>query len=251
MEYLPDLFVIVVCFGSVFGCTLVGIVRGRRTARERAPDQHHMGTIQSAMLGLLGLLLGFAFAGAMSRFTGRQDALAREASAIETASSRADLLPTSDRIRSALREYADLRLLLFEERDRGDTLTVDQLRSRLDAAWTAAVEGSRQAPQFASIAPTGIDAVSEELAMRNALARRHLPLELIGVLVGCSCLAMGTVGYAVGIAERRSIGGLLSLSGLVAVTLFVIMDFDRPRHGLVRLDPTPLREAVARLSKER
>lgn len=59
---------------------------------------------------------------------------------------------------------------------------------------------------------------------------------------------MGAIGYGVGLAERRSVGLALTLATLIAVTLFVTVDFDRPRGGFIRLDAAPLLELQAKLS---
>ena len=49
--------------------------------------------IQGALLGLLGLLLGFTFAMAVSRYQARRDLVVKEANAIGTTFLRASLLP--------------------------------------------------------------------------------------------------------------------------------------------------------------
>lgn len=49
--------------------------------------------MEAAIFGLLGLLLGFAFAGATSRLEARRQLIVQEANAIGTAYLRLDLLP--------------------------------------------------------------------------------------------------------------------------------------------------------------
>ena len=105
MNVLADLALLVVLLAITGVCCFLGVAWGKTVGKDRAPDHNHLGTIQGAMLGLLGLLLGFSFSGAMGRFTDRQDALAREANAIETAYERAELLPTQMEIQQALRQY--------------------------------------------------------------------------------------------------------------------------------------------------
>jgi hypothetical protein len=68
---------------------------GFRFGRARGSDagaSAQIGTVQGALLGLLGLLLGFSFAAAGARFIERQDLIVSEANAIGTAYLRADLL---------------------------------------------------------------------------------------------------------------------------------------------------------------
>jgi hypothetical protein len=249
MSTLTDLVLLAV-FLLVTGVScFLGLFLGRRVGQDRAPDHNHLGTIQGAMLGLLGLLLGFSFSGAMGRFTDRQDALAREANAIETAFERSELLPTKAQIQAALRSYLDRRVDLY--RDRGGAASA-RIRSEMEAsyaiAWSQTLTGVDAERSYASVAVTGMQAVGDALGERDALERRRLPAELIIVLVACSCLTMGAIGYGVGLAERRSVGLALTLATLIAVTLFVTVDFDRPRGGFIRLDAAPLLELQAKLS---
>lgn len=246
MHTWPTVLVISFLFLVVGSSLGLGVWMGARRRREHVPDSQHLGTIQAALLGLLGLILGFSFSGAMSRFIVRQDSLWAEAGAIENAYQRAELLTNGDVVRQYLREYAVLRLELFNQI--GAKPTDDLAKAMLqrhESARQAAFEGVRHTPQFATLVIPGMEAVGDEFNRRNAFERRQLPTEMIIVLICASCLSMGTIGYGVGLAERRSLGSAISLAALISVTLFVTIDFDSPRKGAIRLDPTPL-ENVAR-----
>lgn len=245
MHSLPDLIVILVLVTIVFGSLWVGLRMGAAKRQRGAPDKEHLGTIQGAILGLLGLVLGFSFSGAMGRYIDQQDALAAEANAIETAYERAELLPTGDRVRQALREYAVQRLELFRL-DRAPAAAEVEARmlTAYESARVAVYEGARAAPQFALVGVTGLEAVQDEFARRSAFNRRCLPTEMILALILSSSLSMGIIGYGVGLAERSSLGSAMALAALVAMTLFLTIDFDRPKHGFITLDPTPLERAV-------
>ena len=249
MHSLPDAVVFLFLLTIVFLSLWVGLRLGARKRRSGAPDKDHLGTIQGAILGLLGLVLGFSLSGAMSRFIDRQDALATEASAIQNAYERAELLPTGDRVRQSLREYAALRLELFHQ-DRAKSAAEVEARmlACYESARIAVYEGIRAEPQWGIIGLTGLEAVQDEFSLRSAFDRRDLPAEMILVLVVSSCLAMSIIGYGVGLAERGSTGSALALAALVTMTLFVTIDFDRPRHGFIALDASPLEKAVEQMS---
>lgn len=86
---------------------------GRRVVKKHeAPSGGQVGAIQGAVLGLLGLLLGFSFAGAAARFLERQDLIVQEANSIGTAYLRAGLLdnPHGSRVREILAQYVEHRL---------------------------------------------------------------------------------------------------------------------------------------------
>ena len=69
-------------------------------------------TLESAMLGLMALIIGFSFAMALSRYDARRDAILKEANAIGTAALRARLLPDPHRTETLklLRNYIKIRL---------------------------------------------------------------------------------------------------------------------------------------------
>src|SRR5688572_23591745 len=71
-----------------------------------------IGGVQGAVLGLLGLLLGFTFAMAVGRYDTRRDLVLQEANAVGTTWLRAGLLPEAHRapVKELLRRYVEVRL---------------------------------------------------------------------------------------------------------------------------------------------
>src|SRR5882757_2652914 len=71
--------------------------------------------VLGATLTLLGLIVGFTFSMAVSRYDQRKNLEEQEANAIGTEYVRADLLPASDgaRVRALLKSYLDERILYF------------------------------------------------------------------------------------------------------------------------------------------
>jgi hypothetical protein len=252
MSLLSDVVLTAVCLSLVFASMAFGIARGRRVKAESKPEHEHLGTIQSALLGLLALLLGFAFAGAMGRFVDRQDALAREANAIGTAYDRAGLVPAPDSLRANIRQYVAIRLELFRERSAAkEAEIIRRLDERYHAVLQQALGEASHSPALANLLVTGMEAIDNELSARNAINRRHLPLEFILIMIVSCCVSMGTVGYGVGIAERRSVGNAYTLAALVGVTLCMTLDFDRPSQGLIQIDPAPLLELAEKVGVNR
>src|ERR1700746_2770583 len=72
--------------------------------------------VLGATLTLLGLIIGFTFSMAVTRYDQRKNLEEEEANAIGTAYVRADLLPSADaaRIRMLLTEYLDVRIEFYE-----------------------------------------------------------------------------------------------------------------------------------------
>lgn len=249
MNWIPIL-VAVMLLGGLLAALEVSFRLGRRAKQRSGDDKAQMGTIQGAVLGLLGLLLGFSFAGASGRFQQRQDLIVAEANAIGTAFLRAELLPEATRgtLRSLLLAYAQNRLRLYEALDARRLSAV-----RLEAGalhnqlWAAALRGTANSPAYVMAVLPPINEVIDFSATRADAAERHLPGLVVGLLVASSMVAVGTVGYGCGLAGRRNPAFTTALALLVAAVLWVVIDLDHPRVGIIRINQSAMLELVASL----
>jgi hypothetical protein len=233
-------------FLSLAASLEIGYRSGRRASFEsdaRATGQ--VGAIQGAVLGLLGLLLGFSFAAAGSRFLERQQIIVHEANAIGTAVLRADLLdPPFDReLVAALEEYTAHRLDLATRIRTGlsaaDRAEIDRLHQIM---WKSAVQGVEAKPVLAVAVLNPVNDVIDTHTTRVAAGRMHLPVLVTGLLIGCSFLALGVIGYGCGLAGHRRLPLTGALVVLVGTSLWVTIDLDHPRAGLLQLSDAPLQE---------
>src|SRR3979411_94192 len=88
--------------------------------RKLEQDAHEdFGVILAATLTLLGLIIGFSFSMATSRYDQRKNLEEAEANAIGTQYVRADLLAPADaaKMRALMRNYLDQRILFYTTRD--------------------------------------------------------------------------------------------------------------------------------------
>jgi hypothetical protein len=252
---------LLIAFSIFSGLSLLlecGYRLGRRAVRQReAPSGGIIGAVQGAVLGLLGLLLGFSFAGASARFLERQDLIVHEANAIGTAALRADLLLPEHRIRlsAALAEYLRDRIEAGERMSRGD-MPDDEDQRRVEqmhaAMWNAAVEqfrpqASSDAPPLTAEAPLVLTAVNEVIdihALRRAAVEKHLPRLVLVMLIICSGVAMLAIGFGCGVGGRRVLGLTGPLVFLVGTALWTTIDMDNPRAGIIRISDDPLHDVV-------
>jgi hypothetical protein len=112
--------------------------------KEERPDYD---ILRTAALTLLGLLIGFSFAMAVSRYDQRKNLEEAEANAIGTEYFRADLLPTQDaaRVRELLRKYTNLRIANYETKDERLLGEIDAATARLQVdMWSAVVNVSKR-----------------------------------------------------------------------------------------------------------
>jgi hypothetical protein len=98
---------------SILAVTEIGWQLGIQT---KGRTSSNFSTLESAMLGLLALMLAFTFSMALSRFEARRDAVLNEANAIGTTALRARLLPEPQRSETLklLREYVQIRLEIVQ-----------------------------------------------------------------------------------------------------------------------------------------
>jgi hypothetical protein len=116
----------------------------RRKARplKKEGDRQDFDIVRTASLTLLGLIIGFSFAMAVSRYDQRKNLEEAEANAIGTGYLRADLLPPDDasRVRDLLRKYCDERISFYLARDELRIGQIDAETAKLQAGlWSVVV----------------------------------------------------------------------------------------------------------------
>lgn len=232
----------------VAGAALAAVELGYRAGRRSPPretDRSHLGAVQGALLGLLGLLLGFSFAGATTRFIERQQLIVQEANAIGTAYLRADLLSVEHRqeLRSALRAYTRERVTLSHEL-RPDAIREINRRCEAshEAMWRAGVAGVKEQPGVVMAVLPPINEVIDLHTTRAGAARRHLPALVVGLLAVCGALSLGMIGFGFGLTRRRNFGLTGTLALVIASAIWATIDMDYPRRGLIRINESALEE---------
>lgn len=227
---------------------------GRCRASREVSQHSQLGVVQGGILGLLGLLLGFCFSGAMSRFIDRQDILVREANAISSVALLTSLLddPHKATVDGLLRDYTLARIELFHAQSAASEAPIQaRLASIQKQLWSAAVEGVRDRPLVTGVLLPPISDAFDLLSVRNAANRRHMPMLIFLVLLGCAAASIAAIGFGVEAGDKRLRFPAAILSCLIAATLWTTLDLDFPRLGLVRVDDGPLLEVLAMLPAHR
>jgi hypothetical protein len=230
---------------------------GRRHA-DHVDEVSHAGAVaaQGAVLGLLALLLGFTFSLALGHYDARTTAVVDEANAIGTAWLRTDLLPEPARseARDLMQQYVAARVkasvVSLENSDVRDALVqeADDIGTRIWAlAAQAAVTGGEVPLSFGE----AFNDVLDGLGRRDAAVRHHISPIVLLALFG-TFLAMGFVlGYCAGAVRARMTPPVYVSVGMTVMTVFLILDLDRPRRGLIEVDQTPLFEVAEMMAVQR
>ena len=199
----------------------------------------NISTLESGMLGLLALIIGFTFAMALSRFEARREAVLNEANAIGTTALRARLLPDPHRAETLklLREYIQLRLNVIQS---GQSLAelsvaVDRSNGIQEALW---LQVKALIVKDSGMVPTGlfIQALNEMIddqAKRLAALRNRVPNVVSLGLFGIAAVVAGFAGYASGRDTKRTRLPLYIMGLLVTTVILLILDLDRPSSGFI------------------
>jgi hypothetical protein len=229
---------------ALFLALEVGYRGGRKDSKEAGGAVvAQIGVIQAALLGLLGLLLAFSFAAAGTRFMERQDLIVQEANAIGTATLRSDLIaePFRSDLHAALKSYTALRLSSAARIGTDlDPELLAQMERHQELMWRAATAGVEARPEAMLAVLDPVNAVIDVHSSRLAARRKHLPVLVLTLLVSCSVLSVGVIGYGCGLSRQRHLIMTGSLALLVGAALWITIDLDRPRQGWIRLSDAPL-----------
>lgn len=209
----------------------------------------HSGSVQGAVLGLLGLLLGFSFAMAVGRFDTRRALVVEEANSIGTTWLRTDFLPGpyKGEIRDLLIRYTELKLAAFDaDDDREDReKTAKEIAEIHGEMWrnASAAAAERSTPITASFITTLNETIDLD-ATRKAALTNHVPGAvwlLLLVVAGCGAWASG---YGSGTGGLRSVFNQLLFPILIGVVITLIADIDRAHKGLIGMKSQPFRELL-------
>ena len=230
------LTIFLVGLAAVFAVSELGWQIGTRNEGEGGAN---VSTLESAMLGLLALIIGFPFAMALSRFEARREAVLNEANAIGTTALRARLLPDPHRAETLklLREYIQLRLNVIQS---GQSLAelrvaVDRSNDIHEALW---LQVRALIVKDSGMVPTGlfIQALNEMIddqAKRLAALRNRVPNVVLLGLFGIAALVGGFAGYASGRDRKRTRLPIYIMGFLVTTVILLILDLDRPSNGFI------------------
>ncbi len=212
--------------------------RAARGGREPAA----FGTVQGAILGLLGLLVALSFSGAAARFDARRQLVGDEANAVGTAYLRLDALPAAAQpaLREAFRRYVDARLAVYrnvESPERADAAAREA--TALQASiWEQALLACRASdfPAASMLVLPALNEMFDIATTRGVVMMVHPPLVIFVMLAGLALVGAALAGFELAAREDAPWLVALAFSLTMSVTYYVILDLEHPRRGLIRVD---------------
>jgi hypothetical protein len=229
----------------LFGAVVLGLLGGRALSHHKETLREPFGVVQAALLTLVGLLLAFTLAMAVSRYEARRAAVVDDSNAIGTAYLRAQTLHEPMRT-SSLRlypEYADASIALSNSvpgsRDAKRAIAKEsQIQRQL---WRLAGQSLDRQP-IQSAPRLYVDSLNVMIDMQTtrvaALNNRVPPaislLEVLGAAIALGLMALYLAMFSRGVVT------VLLAAGLLTLLLFVTFDLDRPTRGFITVPDTPL-----------
>ena len=228
--------------GIIFMLELGRRVGARQRARITEGGAAGIGAVEAAIFALLGLLIAFTFQGALGRFDARRALIVQEANNIGTAWLRIDLLPASAQpaMRDLFRKYLDSRLETY--RKIPDMVAVkvelDRTAQLQNEIWKVALDDSRK--DGGQVIVVGLLPVLNQMfdivTTRTMAAKTHPPTIVFLMLAFLACASAFMAGHGMSGSKTRSWVHLVGFASILAVTVFVIMDMEYPRVGMIRVD---------------
>lgn len=242
MGYLVETLLFAV---ALLICMLLLLEVGRRIGRRRMRSDAEgaragVGAVDGAVFALLGLLIAFTFSGAAARFDTRRHLIVDEANAIGTAYLRLDMLPEKDQpaLREKFRQYVDARLLVYRKLPdmaaaRAELAAATKLQGEI---WKDAVAACRADSRLTMLLLPALNAVIDIATTRTMATQLHPPNVVFGMLAGLALASSLLAGYGMAATQTRSWIHMAAFAVVMALAVYVILDMEFPRFGLIRVD---------------
>jgi len=245
---MTELLVAMGLIAGVVAAHEIGFGLGSLTRSVDEPFDRQVSLVRASTAALVAFLIGFAFSRAASRFINRQDIIVQEANALGTAYLRADTIaePQRGELKAALKEYTADRVTLLSRagRDQIEPLLakVNGLHERM---WKSAINATQGNAPLMTVVLSPLNEVIDLHSTHLAMARRHLPIPIMAVLLVTAAITVGMIGFGNGRVGRRFPLLDAVYGAALAAALWMTIDLDYPSIGLIRVSNVPVVEALA------
>ncbi len=248
-----------IAFCSIACAASLGFFIGRKLLPGDSHSEQTQRTVQSVMtnVGILSaLVLGLLVASAKTNF----DTTTSEVEQFATSLSLLDrdlvlLGAESGTLRNSLRDFTTKMLALTWPTEHGASSPVrgveaEQILDRMQEQLRLS-EAQTTQPELASAA-SALQLLGELKRTSRLLAlqrRIRTPRPFLAVVI--FWLSMSYLSYAIFAPLNRTVIGAMMISAIsVSIALNIIIDMDRPFVGLVKVSPTPVRQALDQMSSD-
>jgi amino acid transporter len=224
---------------AMFGLFLFG----RHLHKDQKANIQDMGPLTGFLFALLGLMLAFTFGMAGSRFDTRRGLVVQAANHMHEAILRSDLY-REDSVRKAfkadLKDYVQARINWFDsKRNPAQVEEAKNETNRLfNKIWTRAAILARDPENMVAsqqMIPV-LNAMIEVAITREAATKAIVPEPVTYLLMIMILITSLMAGYATSIQKKFNYLAVIGFIVLVGCVVYIILDLDRPRRGLITND---------------
>lgn len=223
-------------------CVIIGRSIGMNHLKDSTEKKLEVvGAAESAVFGLLALMIAFTFAGAFDRFEARKIHLMEEATAFERAYEYINLVSPKYQtiLRTDMRQFLDIQIMALHHTPLMKNMDADleisnQLQKRM---WESAVKGCEENKNqnLVSVVLPAFSSLFESAQTGINIKKVHPPAIIFVLLIVLSGLGAFLIGY--NSAENRHKRPLHSLSYVVLTSfiIYVILNMEFPRLGAIHM----------------
>ena len=255
--HIPLFFGGLIMFAFLLAALEVGYRIGFGRRKKWRDAETGGGTVAlSTMFALLGLILAFTYASGVSRFEDRKRVVIEESNALGTAFLRAGLIaePGGKALQETILAYAKTRVIPSTGRTLSHDERMEILNNTIQAQeklWPTLEEALRQGKPGA-IESSMIAAMNDVLDMhtiRMAALIDKLPNAVIWMLIFISAATIIVTGFNAGLSGKISRWRTATLAMVMTGVMLMILDYDRPRDGFIRVSQDSLITVIAEMEK--
>ena len=226
----------------LFFSMLVAIWIGYKIGLKKTKTDNKNAEISSSLLGLLALILGFTFAMAGSRYENRKDNLINEANCIGTAVLRSDIYPDSLKnefkkdFESYVKSRKDYYLLENDEEKLNTSLKQSAVAS--GKLWNRAAFYAKDKDYFiqSNMMLPALNSMFDSASKSNMVLNSKVPETIVYLMLAFSIIISFFIGYNSGLEKKINTKFITGFCFLICIVIYITLDLDRPRRGLIKLD---------------
>jgi hypothetical protein len=236
---------------AMFGGWAVGWWLGGKNS----PDDEDKSAAKfvDSTLAILGLLLGFTFAVALEKHERRRELIIVDSNSIADFYTCATLLkePLRSNLQDVVRKYVDIRVNLARtnpepaevEKALKDSL---DLQNQMTSLTRDAIDAGTPIAIPLTEALNGLTSSHSSLL---AAMRDRLPWQVVLLLTVAAVTSTVLVGKHHEVRKRYQLAGTFCYVLLVCLAVFMILDLNNPRRGIVQVSVEPLERLAASIAK--
>ncbi|ULQ54080.1 hypothetical protein [Flavihumibacter fluvii] len=225
---------------------LLAIYLGFRLSKKIHPSKQHEDTTApsfiTALFGLTAFILGFSFSMASGRFELRRSAIVQEANTIGTAILRTNLYPDSVRnqMNDLFRKYVDARIAYNNVHISDTTGMADLIAETENISGKLFLLAANYSKLPNTLVPSNqmIPALNEMIDIATTRHQSYLAIVPESIIIMLFLLTICS-GFLTGYSNKGDSIDWLVASGfciLTALVIYITLDLDRPRRGLIKLE---------------